>query len=129
MMISKRRFSTTVAAGAAAMLLPRSLAAPPLPKARNVVLVHGLFADGSCPIPSFASRKPAGRQRASIPTVHGLDLQSEKRPLLAGAGLRPGDASGTLLLRCHHGADCSSPGEKETSPCFVGSGWRCSPYL
>ncbi len=50
MPIDRRTFSTTLlAAAAAASLLPatRSLAATPV-KARNVVLVHGLFADGSC---------------------------------------------------------------------------------
>ncbi len=37
------------AAGAAGALGPRAAwAAAPVPKARNVVLVHGLFADGSC---------------------------------------------------------------------------------
>ncbi len=50
MPIDRRTFSTTLlAAAAAASLLPatRSLAATPV-KARNLVLVHGLFADGSC---------------------------------------------------------------------------------
>ncbi len=36
------------ATGAAGLLLDRAAAAPPAPKARNAVLVHGLFADGSC---------------------------------------------------------------------------------
>jgi pimeloyl-ACP methyl ester carboxylesterase len=50
MMINRRTFSTLLAAGAAATLVStRGTATPPLPtKARNVVLVHGLFADGSC---------------------------------------------------------------------------------
>src|SRR5947208_13159908 len=49
-MISRRAFSTALLAGAAASLVStRGMAAgtPPV-KARNVVLVHGLFADGSC---------------------------------------------------------------------------------
>jgi hypothetical protein len=48
-MISKRDFSTALAAGAVAVsMAPRGLAAATsLTKARNVVLVHGLFADGS----------------------------------------------------------------------------------
>lgn len=49
--ITRRTFSTAIAAGAAAALMaPRlSFAAVSAPvKARNVVLVHGLFADGSC---------------------------------------------------------------------------------
>ena len=36
------------AAGAASPMLRRAAAAQPAPKVRNVVLVHGLFADGSC---------------------------------------------------------------------------------
>ena len=50
MMINRRTFSTALLAGAAASLVSsRGIAATqPLVKARNVVLVHGLFADGSC---------------------------------------------------------------------------------
>ncbi|MFA6264381.1 MAG: alpha/beta hydrolase [Pseudolabrys sp.] len=50
MMIDRRTFSTTVVAAAAASLITtRGMAANSVPpKARNVVLVHGLFADGSC---------------------------------------------------------------------------------
>lgn len=50
MMMNRRAFSTALLAGAAASLVSsRGLAAttPPV-QARNVVLVHGLFADGSC---------------------------------------------------------------------------------
>ena len=50
MTISRRAFASTLLAGAAASLVPRPAmpvnAAPT--KAWNVVLVHGLFADGSC---------------------------------------------------------------------------------
>jgi pimeloyl-ACP methyl ester carboxylesterase len=50
MTITRRAFSAAVAAGAAASLISaRGMAASPAPtRARNVVLVHGLFADGSC---------------------------------------------------------------------------------
>ncbi|WP_298274133.1 alpha/beta hydrolase [uncultured Bradyrhizobium sp.] len=50
MMMNRRTFSTALLAGAAASLASsRGTAAttPPV-QARNVVLVHGLFADGSC---------------------------------------------------------------------------------
>lgn len=49
-MMNRRTFSATLVAGAAASLVAtRGLAAIPVPtKARNVVLLHGLFADGSC---------------------------------------------------------------------------------
>jgi pimeloyl-ACP methyl ester carboxylesterase len=50
MMINRRSFSAALVAGAAASLTPaRDTTAIATPtKARNVVLVHGLFADGSC---------------------------------------------------------------------------------
>jgi len=49
MPIDRRTFSTALLAATAASLLPsRGVAAYAPTKARNVVLVHGLFADGSC---------------------------------------------------------------------------------
>lgn len=50
MMMTRRTFSAAFVAGAATSLLStRSMAAPSgAVKARNVVLAHGLFADGSC---------------------------------------------------------------------------------
>jgi pimeloyl-ACP methyl ester carboxylesterase len=48
-MMTRRTFAASIAAGAAASFLTESAEAQrrPLPGARNVVLVHGLFADGS----------------------------------------------------------------------------------
>ena len=46
--MDRRTFMTMVAAGAASPLLQGAGAAQPAPKARNIVLVHGLFANGSC---------------------------------------------------------------------------------
>ncbi len=50
MMMNRRALSTAMLAGAAVSLVSgRGRAAPATPpRARNVVLVHGLFADGSC---------------------------------------------------------------------------------
>jgi pimeloyl-ACP methyl ester carboxylesterase len=50
MTMNRRTFSTALLAGAAASLVcTRGMAANSAPpKARNIVLVHGLFADGSC---------------------------------------------------------------------------------
>jgi pimeloyl-ACP methyl ester carboxylesterase len=46
--LNRRNFVTMVAAGAASTFVQgNTAAAAPVPKARNVVLVHGLFADGS----------------------------------------------------------------------------------
>ena len=47
-MMDRRTFSSLLAAGVAASLMPQLVQAATLPLARNVVLVHGLFADGSC---------------------------------------------------------------------------------
>jgi len=52
MIINRRTFSATLLAGAAAGLVStKGMAAPQVtrpPTTRNIVLVHGLFADGSC---------------------------------------------------------------------------------
>ncbi len=47
-MISRRTFASALAVGAVAALAPRLTQAANVPAARNIVLVHGLFADGSC---------------------------------------------------------------------------------
>jgi pimeloyl-ACP methyl ester carboxylesterase len=47
-MLNRRSFTVSLAAAATTTLLPRGARAVALPAARNVVLVHGLFADGSC---------------------------------------------------------------------------------
>jgi pimeloyl-ACP methyl ester carboxylesterase len=54
------------AAGAASAILPRASAAQPAPKARNVVLVHGLFADGSCWSEVIARLQAAGINATSV---------------------------------------------------------------
>ena len=46
--MNRRDFSSLLLAAAAASLLPISARSQTLPRAQNVVLVHGLFADGSC---------------------------------------------------------------------------------
>jgi pimeloyl-ACP methyl ester carboxylesterase len=46
-MISRREFSTMMLAGAAAAMVPAAARARTAVKARNVVLVHGAWADGS----------------------------------------------------------------------------------
>jgi pimeloyl-ACP methyl ester carboxylesterase len=46
--MDRRSFVKMMAAGAASPLLARAAFAQSVPQARNVVLVHGLFADGSC---------------------------------------------------------------------------------
>lgn len=61
-MMNRRNFSTAVVAGAAASLIAaRGMAAVPAPiKARNIILVHGLFVDGSCWSEVIARLQAAG---------------------------------------------------------------------
>src|SRR6201988_5185668 len=72
MVMNRRTFSTALLTGAAASLIStRGMAAnATAEKARNVVLVHGLFADGSC-----WSEVIARLQRA------GLNVTSVQNPL------------------------------------------------
>jgi len=59
--MNRRAFVSMVAAGAASTLFRgNAAAAQPAPKARNVVLVHGLFADGSCWSEAIARSQAAG---------------------------------------------------------------------
>lgn len=68
MMITRRALTTTLAAGAAASLLStRGMAeSAALPKARSVVLVHGLFADGSCWTEVIARLQAAGLNATAV---------------------------------------------------------------
>jgi pimeloyl-ACP methyl ester carboxylesterase len=67
-MVSRRAFSTALIAGVAASLIStRGMAAiPTLTNARNVVLVHGLFADGSCWSEVIARLQAAGLNVISV---------------------------------------------------------------
>ncbi len=47
-MMTRRSFASGLAASATAGLRPHVARAERSPVARNIVLVHGLFADGSC---------------------------------------------------------------------------------
>jgi pimeloyl-ACP methyl ester carboxylesterase len=68
MMMNRRTLSTLLAASTAASLVStRGMAAPPVPpKARNIVLVHGLFADGSCWTEVIARLQAAGLNVTSV---------------------------------------------------------------
>ncbi|MBY3176594.1 alpha/beta hydrolase [Rhizobium leguminosarum] len=68
MMMNRRTFSAAVVAGAAASLLAtRGVAATSAPvKARNVVLAHGLFADGSCWTEVIARLQEAGLNATAV---------------------------------------------------------------
>src|SRR6202167_1716240 len=64
--MDRRTFVSMMAAGAASPLLQRTAAAAPVPKARNIVLVHGLFADGSCWTEVIARLLPKGLNVTSV---------------------------------------------------------------
>jgi pimeloyl-ACP methyl ester carboxylesterase len=68
MEISRRSFSAALLAGAAASLKSnRGMATAAAPaKARNVVLVHGLFADGSCWAEVIARLQAAGLNATAV---------------------------------------------------------------
>jgi pimeloyl-ACP methyl ester carboxylesterase len=64
--MDRRAFMSMAAAAAANPLLPGAVAAQPVTKARNVVMVHGLFADGSCWSEVIARLQPKGLQVTSV---------------------------------------------------------------
>src|SRR6201982_3350016 len=68
MMMNRRAFSTALLAGAATSLITsRGIAANAAPpKARNIVFVHGLFADGSCWTEVIARLQAKGLNTTSV---------------------------------------------------------------
>jgi pimeloyl-ACP methyl ester carboxylesterase len=65
-MIDRRRFSSLLAAAALTGSADHAAHAAPVPAARNVVLVHGLFADGSCWSDVIARLQAAGLNVTSV---------------------------------------------------------------
>ena len=66
MTMNRRTFVSTLAASATAALIPRAAFARTIVPARNVVLVHGLFADGSCWSDVIARLQAAGLNVTSV---------------------------------------------------------------
>jgi pimeloyl-ACP methyl ester carboxylesterase len=65
--MDRRSFVGLLAAtGAASPIFHRAADAQPVPKARNVVLVHGLFADGSCWSEVIARLQAAGINTTAV---------------------------------------------------------------
>ena len=64
--MNRRTFVSMVAAGAASTLVQGNAAAQPAPTAKNVVLVHGLFADGSSWAEVIARLQAAGLNATSV---------------------------------------------------------------
>src|SRR5580692_7800272 len=67
MMMNRRVFSTLLAGAAASLISTRGMAANATRlKARNIVFVHGLFADGSCWSEVIARLQAAGLNTTSV---------------------------------------------------------------
>jgi pimeloyl-ACP methyl ester carboxylesterase len=64
--MERRTFLTTAVAAATSSLLPSAAYAQPLAKARNVVLIHGLFADGSCWSEVISRLQASGIQATAV---------------------------------------------------------------
>jgi pimeloyl-ACP methyl ester carboxylesterase len=64
--MNRRTFLNMMAAGATSTLIPVPSAAAQTTPARNVVLVHGLFADGSCWSEVIARLQAAGLNATSV---------------------------------------------------------------
>jgi pimeloyl-ACP methyl ester carboxylesterase len=64
--MDRRTFVSMMAAGVASPLVLPAAAAEPAPKAGNIVLVHGLFADGSCWSEVIARLQPKGLKVTSV---------------------------------------------------------------
>jgi pimeloyl-ACP methyl ester carboxylesterase len=65
-MINRRTFSASLAAGAAATLVSAASKAQPGPRIRNVVLVHGAYADGSCWFDVIGRLQAAGLNATAV---------------------------------------------------------------
>jgi pimeloyl-ACP methyl ester carboxylesterase len=84
-MTGRRTFISTLAVGAAVAVMPRLVRAEDAPGARNIVLVHGLFADGSCWSDVIARLQAAALNVTSVqnPLTTLDDAVAETQPVLA----------------------------------------------
>jgi pimeloyl-ACP methyl ester carboxylesterase len=84
-MLTRRTFNTLLAAGAVASIAPQVIQAQTPPKARNVVLVHGLFADGSCWLDVIPHLQSAGLNVTAVqnPLTTLADATAATRRILA----------------------------------------------
>ena len=119
--MDRRTFVSMVAAGAASTLFQGNAAAAQ-PASRNVVLVHGLFADGSSWSEVIARLQAAGLNVASVqnPLTTLPEAVASAERVLA----RPNDSRRSLLLRHdrHGGRDAS---ERLSARLRSGAGAGC----
>jgi pimeloyl-ACP methyl ester carboxylesterase len=64
--MDRRTFVTTTTAAATSSLLHGVAYAQPVPRAQNVVLIHGLFADGSCWLDVIARLQAKGLRATAV---------------------------------------------------------------
>jgi pimeloyl-ACP methyl ester carboxylesterase len=83
--MNRRTFVSAALAGAASQLLPGAARAQSKPVVRNVVLVHGLFADGSCWSEVIARLQQRGLQPTAVqnPLTRLKDAVDATRDVLA----------------------------------------------
>jgi len=84
-MMTRRAFAAALATGSMGALMPRPAWAQSRPGARNIVLVHGLFADGSCWSDVIARLQAAGLNATSVqnPLTALDEAVAETRRVLA----------------------------------------------
>jgi hypothetical protein len=64
--MNRREFAAAVAAGTAAALVTAAPAQPAGSPAKNIVMVHGLYADGSCRSGVIVQLQAAGLKRLAL---------------------------------------------------------------
>jgi pimeloyl-ACP methyl ester carboxylesterase len=84
-MMNRRIFVASLAAAATSAAAPRLARAQTPPPARNIVFVHGLFADGSCWSEVIARLQPRGLNVTSVqnPLTTLPEAVAEAQPVLA----------------------------------------------
>jgi pimeloyl-ACP methyl ester carboxylesterase len=84
-MLTRRSFNTLLAAGVVGSVAAQVAKAQALPKAANIVLVHGLFADGSCWLDVISYLQSAGLNVTAVqnPLTSLADAAAATRRILA----------------------------------------------
>jgi hypothetical protein len=83
-MIDRRTFSTALVGGIGAFALPERSEAQAAARIRNVVLVHGLYADGSCWVDVIGRLQTAGLRATAVQNplrTFGDDVATTRRLL------------------------------------------------
>src|SRR2546423_15507527 len=93
-MMTRRTFASALVAGATVILMPCLVRAEHGPAARNIVVVHGLFADGSCWSEVIARLQAAGLHVTSVqnPLAARDDARAATQPVLVRPERPPGAA-------------------------------------